>query len=254
MVSVVQNAGAPTVNASARQNTNAPAANVSAAQNTNAPAANVSPSQNTNTPAPRSDRPPEVRALSARDPSSKLVPDSPGGPIHDGSLLAEPSNQPFRRATRLRLVMCRTGPWLTRLLSSASIRFLMFFCTGIAVTLAWQSYSDAGREAITNWCGRWTLQAGPAAKSVSSISEDLVSVSPELLKTTSLNLAAVRESIDKLAAEFAKLQTVEKLAAEFTRLQAVERGAPDKTAAPSPLASGLPPASRPPPPRAPQAH
>jgi hypothetical protein len=234
-VSPVQNAGAPTGNVSAIQNTNALARNVSAVQNTGAPTKatteNVLAAQPANALAPRSDRLPEVREASIRDPSSK--------PVHD--FPDEPRNESSRRATQLRWVMHVAGSLFSRLVSSPSIRFLTFFCIGVAVTVAWQSYRVAGTEAITSWCGRWAPQAS-AAQNVSPRSEDLVPVSPDLLKTTSLNLAAVRESIDKVATELSRLQTIEKLATELTRLQLT----PDRTSAPSPLVPPIPPAGRPP--------
>jgi hypothetical protein len=249
-VSAVQNAGAPAGNVAAAQNMNAPARNVSAVQDTKAITENVLAAQPANALAPRSDRLPEVRETSVRDPPSEPVHDSPGFPIDERCLVAEPQNEPSRRATELRWVMRVARSWLARLVSSPFIRFLMFFCIGVAVTAAWQSYRDAGTEAITSWCGRWVPQAASAAQNVPSRSEDLVPVSPDLLKTTSLNLAAVRESIDKIAAELSRLQTIEKLAAELTRLQ-VERATPDRNLAPSPLVPPIPPASKPPSPSRP---
>jgi hypothetical protein len=263
-VSAVQNAGAPTVNVSSAQNTNAPTRTVSAVQNTGARTGNVSSVQDTKATAgnplaahpanaltARSDRPPEVRASSARDASSMLVEDSPVFATDEGSLVAEPWNEPSRRATELRWLMCIARSWLARLVSSPSIRFLTIFCIGVTVTLAWQSYRDAGTEAITSWCGRWVPQAASTPQNVSSHPEDLVPVSPDLLKTTSLNLAGVRESIDKVAAELSRLETIEKIAAELTRLQVVERATPDRTLAVSPLVPPIPPAGRPPSPSRP---
>jgi hypothetical protein len=50
----------------------------------------------------------------------------------------------------------------------ALARFLVTFCIGIAVTLAWQSYGDAAREMIVNsypQLGWLAPQAEPAARS-----------------------------------------------------------------------------------------
>ena len=246
---MAENTNAPTGNVSVVQNTNA--ANAPAAQNANAPtpAKNVSVAQSGNAPAPRSDCLAEVRKPATLDSSSKPLRDPPGCPTQEGSLVAQPLNQLSRRATKLRLA---AGSWLSQLVYSTSIRFVMFFCTGVAVTLAWQSYGDAGKDAITTWCGRWTPQVASAAQKGSS-PEELVPPTADLLNTTSLNLTAVRESIDKLAAELSRLQTVEKLAAELTRLQLV--ATPNRTSVPSPLVSPIPPAAKPSSPsRPPPAH
>jgi hypothetical protein len=224
-----QKAGAPTP---APQNASAP---------TPAP-------QNANVPTLRPDRLPEVHEFPARDAPAKPLHDSPGSPGREGgSSATEPSNNPSRHTAELKLVVRRARSWLSQLISSTFIRLPMIFFIGVVTTLAWQSYSDAGREAIASWCRLQVPHATSVAQSASS-PEDLVAVSPDLLKATSLDLlkatsvalAAVRESIDKLAADLTKLQTA-------------ERGAPDKASAASPQASGMPPASRPPGPRAPPA-
>jgi hypothetical protein len=240
---VAENTNAPTANASVAQNMNARTKNVSVAQNASSSTKNAPIAQSGNAPAPRSDRPPEAREPAARAPSSKPVHDPPDCAPKESSLVAEPSNQLPRRPTRLRRVARRLRSWLSQLVFSTFSRFLSCFCIGVAATLVWLSYSDAGKDTITAWCGRRT--AASAGQKVSSPPEDLVPVSPDLLKTTSLNLAAVRESIDKLAAELSRLQTVEKLAAELTRLQLVAN--PDRrTSVPSPLVPAIPPAGKPP--------
>jgi hypothetical protein len=192
-----------------------------------------------------------MREPSVRDQSSKPVDGSAGFPIGGGSPVAEPGNPSSHRAGKLGRVMRVARSWFAGLISSPSIRFLTFFFIGTAAASAWQSYRDAGAETITNWCGRWVPQAGPAAQNVSARSEDLVPVAPDILRMTSLNLAAVRESIDKVAAELSRLQTIEKLAAELTRLQVIERAAPDRASAPSPLVPPIPPAGKPPTPSRP---
>ncbi len=254
--SVVQTASVPAGNIPAVQNAQASTRNVPAVQASTAPAQNIA-GQAAHPPAPRSDRlhpdrmhpdrppqdrVPEPRDPSARDPSTAAVHNSAGLPAPAAHGATEPQAESPRRTSRL-AVMRRAGVGLARLVSSAAIRFLMFFGTGIAVTLAWQSYRDAGREAITNWCGWWAPPPATPAAQNSAPSDDLVSVSPDLLKTTSQNLAAVRESIERLTDELSRLQIAEKLAAEL-RLRAAEQHA-----APPPgnkTAAGLPPASRPP--------
>jgi hypothetical protein len=192
-------------------------------------------------PAHKPDRPLEMRGIPARDASAKPP-------------ATEQANEPSRHPAELRRIMRRArsllGQLMGQLLSSSYIRFPMIFLIGVVATLAWQSYSDAGKEIIAGWCRLQAPQAASVAQNIAAGPEDLVAVSPDLLKATSLDLlkatsvalAAVRESIDKLAADLAKLQTV-------------DRGSPDNRASvASPPASGTPPASRPPAPRVPPPH
>jgi len=146
-------------------------------------------------------------------------------------------------------------------LSSPLTRFLTIFSVGVASTLAWQSYSDAGREAAAHWCQSIAppLTAAPVTDSTPSSPEsrkvpatpaqaaappqnvapaaedrnsDPTKSTSDVLKSTSQALAGVRESMDRLAAELAKLQTA-------------DHGAADRAAAAA-MASGQPPASKPP--------
>lgn len=144
--------------------------------------------------------------------------------------------------------------------SSPAARFLTIFSVGVASTLAWQSYSDAGREAAARWCQSIAPPAAPAlvmdsappapeprkvaaapaheaavpAPSGASAAEDHGSdPKSDVLKSTSQALAGVRESMDRLAAELAKLPTA-------------DHGAADRAASAAAMAAGQPPASKPP--------
>jgi hypothetical protein len=246
-VSAVQNPGAPTGQVSTAQNANASARNVSAVQNPGVPTGQVSTAQNANASARNVSavQNPGVPAKATAEKALMAQPAAPPEPlpVREASV-RDPSPTPIRGLTGFLRGMRVAGSRLARLALSPSVRLLTFFGIGVAATLAWQSYRDVGTEAITSWCGRWAPQAASAAQ-VSPRSEDLVPVSPDQLKVTSLNLAAVRESIDKVATELSRLQTIEKLANELTRLQ-FEHAAPDRTSAPSPLVPPPPPASRPP--------
>jgi hypothetical protein len=103
------------------------------------------------------------------------------------------SNLPTNRWNLITIV--RSG--LGKLVPFALVRFLLFFLIGVAATLAWQSYGSAAREAIASWSPRLGWLA-PAATPVAA--------SPERLKATSLALAGVRQSVDKLATEIGKMQ------------------------------------------------
>jgi hypothetical protein len=268
IVAVAQNANVPTP---VPQN---PSASTSAPPNANAPKPvpqNANPltpaavqnagapkpvPQNPNPPMPRSDRPAEMCEVSPRQP--------PARPQYDGPRDPAPATVASRDETTPRLVMRRVGSWLTQLVSSTFIQFLLIFFVGVVTTLAWQAYSDAGREAVAGWCLSIAPQAPPITQNLSSppdarnvssppVSQDVSSppvaqnvfssseerippippdqlrATSDQLKSTSQALAAIRESIDKLAAELAKLQTA-------------DRGTPERAS----VASGLPPASKPP--------
>lgn len=89
--------------------------------------------------------------------------------------------------------------------SRALARFLITFCVGVAATLAWQSYGDAAREMIASSSPRlgWLapqaapiVQAAPDAQA--AVPTATVAPSPDQqLTTMSLNLAAVRQSVDR---------------------------------------------------------
>jgi hypothetical protein len=103
---------------------------------------------------------------------------------------------------------------------------LIAFCIGVAVTLAWQSYGDAAREMIARSSPHLAWLAPQATQTTSATS---AGASPDLnqLKAMARDLAAVRQSVDKLAAE-------------ITKLQAIKQGIPDRTSAPPPAAVGAP--------------
>ena len=240
---VPQNASAPRP---VPQNASTPTP--AAAQHANAP---KPVPQNPNVPVPRPDRPAETSELPPRQPPARPQHDAPGDPT--------PATEPAPRETTPGLVMSRTRSWLTQLVSSTFIHFLLIFFVGVVTTLAWQAYSDAGREAVANWClsiaPRATpitqnissspdprnvssspvsqdVSSSPVAQSVASSTEERVPPDPlkatsDLLKSTSQAVAAIHESIDKLAAELTKLQT-------------------DRPPERATMASGLPPASKPP--------
>jgi hypothetical protein len=72
---------------------------------------------------------------------------------------------------------------------------MMFFFIGITATLAWQSYGGPARETIAGWSPRLAWLAAPAAPT-----------GPDQIVAISRDLAVVRQSVDKLAADIVKLQ------------------------------------------------
>ncbi len=85
----------------------------------------------------------------------------------------------------------------------AIARFLITFGVGVATTLAWQSYGDAAREMIASaspQLGWLAPQAASVAQSASDAIEPAatraVAADPQQLNPVSLDLDAVRQSVD----------------------------------------------------------
>jgi hypothetical protein len=92
-------------------------------------------------------------------------------------------------------------PALRNRTSGSFTRYLITFCVGIAATLAWQSYGGAAREIVSERYPllAWVAPQTPAPPTVAAMAS-ITSVDPQELKTISLDLAAVRQRIDQLAA------------------------------------------------------
>lgn len=180
--------------------------------------------------APRPDRPPETGGV-------------------PGRAVAAPPEDDVEAGRR---------PLFAGFLLSPLTRFAAVFSVGVASTLGWQAYSDAGREAAARWCQsiapRMTpaplVDSAPASEPLKvpaapahevaappqngatvADNPDAFKSTSEVLKSTSQALAGVRDSMDRLTAEMAKLQT--------------DHGAADRAASAA-MASGQPPASKPP--------
>src|SRR5260370_35891193 len=92
----------------------------------------------------------------------------------------------------------RVQSGLHRLVPFGFVRFLMIFFIGVVATLAWQSYGRAAREVIARWLApRPAAQAAPT-RVADAASADLLAISR--------SLAALRDGVDKLAADITKLQ------------------------------------------------
>ncbi|HEY2533384.1 MAG TPA: hypothetical protein VGJ20_36545 [Xanthobacteraceae bacterium] len=99
------------------------------------------------------------------------------------------SNEP--RLTRARL-------WLGKLISFAVARALIIFLLGVAAGIAWQSYGADLRKAIASLSPHHLAWLAPTSASAGA--------SADRLRATSLALAGVRQSVDKLASEISQLQ------------------------------------------------
>ncbi len=89
----------------------------------------------------------------------------------------------------------------------AFARFLILFCVGVAATLAWQSYGDAARQIIASSSPRlgWLApQPAPPAQNAPDIIALAAPAAPspdqQRLNAISLDLDAVRQSVDRIAA------------------------------------------------------
>ncbi len=132
-------------------------------------------------------------------------------------LATEPSNEPPLHPSELNLIT-RARLWLGKVVPFAFARFLMIFFTGVAATLAWQSYGGTAREMIASWSPRLGWLAPPPAPA---------GAFPDQLIAISRGLAAVRQSVDKLAAD-------------ITKLQEAQQGALHRTSAPPPPPAVVP--------------
>jgi hypothetical protein len=125
------------------------------------------------------------------------------------------------------------------------VRVLITFCLGIAATLAWQSYGDRARGMIANMSpqlGWLAPQAAHAQTTGATTTAATPSVDQQEFKAMSLNLAAVRQRVDQLAAQLAAGQ--EQVTRDFTmKLQAAEQDILGKIPAPQQAAAA--PARRP---------
>ena len=120
-------------------------------------------------------------------------------------------------------------------------RFLVVFFMGVAATLAWQSHGDEIREMIASsypqlgWLAPQTAAAETAPEIISPTAPATISDSPEF-RSLLINLAALKESVDQLAAQFAGGQ--QQMASEIEKLKATDQGILEKiNSAPRPAAA-----------------
>jgi len=118
-------------------------------------------------------------------------------------------------------------------------RFLVTLCIGVAATLVWQSYGDAAREMIASaspQLGWLAPQAAPVARTAPDVIAPAAPAAPspdqQQLNAMLLGLAAVRQSVDQLAAG------QEQMTRDITKLQTAAQGIFDKISAPPPRPAG----------------
>jgi hypothetical protein len=153
----------------------------------------------------------EATDLERRDPRG-LEP-----PLHPSEI------EPFERE-----------PWsVSRWVPVAFARFMIFFFIGVTATLAWQSYGNAARRAVAGMApslGWLAPSAAPDSLSApGSYTAGLAAgASSDQLAALSRSLAAVRQSVDRLAADVTKLQAAN---AAPVRTSGPPAAAPPPTAA-----------------------
>ena len=169
-----------------------------------------------------------------------------------GRRAARPSLDPSLQPTDLKNWFPSERPSLANRASRGLARFLMTFCSGVAATLAWQSYGDAAREMIASaspQLGWLAPQAAPVARTgpdgIAPTAPATPSPDQQQLNAMSLSLAAVQQSVDQLAA------SQEQMTRDITKLQTATQGILDKISAPPPRPAGA--TARKPAPLAPQA-
>ena len=123
-------------------------------------------------------------------------------------------------------------PSLGNRASRALARFLITLCIGVAGTLAWQSYGDAVREVIASASPQLDWLAPQAAPAPDVIAPAAPSPDQQQLNAMSLGLAALRQSVDQLAAG------QEQMTGDIAKLQTAAQGILDKISAPPPRPAG----------------
>ena len=149
---------------------------------------------------------------------------------------ADLSSRPWREMIK--------RPSLGKRASRSLTRFLIIFCSGVAATLAWQSYGDAAREMIANSYPQlsWLApQAAPLAQTASDMPAPAPSAAPSPeLNQLSLAFATMRQSVDQLAASQQQMADgIAKLAADQQELLH-KISAPPPRPAPAPARKPMP--------------
>jgi len=133
-------------------------------------------------------------------------------------------------------------------LRGRAARSLIIFCIGVAATLAWQSYGDATREMIASSYPQlgWLAPQTAAAESPPDIiapTARATGLDSQELRSILVNLAAVRQSVNELAVQFAASQ--QQMANDIAKLNAAEQDIFDKISSAPPPRPAAAPARKP---------
>ena len=120
-------------------------------------------------------------------------------------------------------------------------RSMIIFCMGVTATLAWQSHGDAIREMIANsypqlgWLAPQTAAASPEMISPNAPANTSDALE---LKSILVNVAAMRQSVDQLAAQFVASQ--QQMASDIAKLNDKISSAPPPRPAAAPARKPVP--------------
>jgi hypothetical protein len=161
--------------------------------------------------------------------------DSPADQFSD-----ETSVVPKLRPLNLDLKKAWPQPSPRKRRSRPLVRLLITFCIGVAATLAWQSFGDAARQMVANSSPvlGWLAPRVPVAQAPSDqfTATEPTTSSPDLrqLRAMSLDLAAMRQSVDQLAAQH------QQMAGDIATMQAAQQAILRKVSPPAPRQSAAP--------------
>jgi hypothetical protein len=129
---------------------------------------------------------------------------------------------------RIRSLDLEGKPSLGKRASRRLIRFLIVFGAGVAATLVWQSHGDAIRAMIVNsyphlgWLAPQAAAAQTTSDTAAPTAPDMSSADAQPYKAMSLGVAAMRQSMDQLAAG------QQQMAGDIAKLQAAQQDILDK--------------------------
>ena len=124
-------------------------------------------------------------------------------------------------------------------------RSLILFCTGVAATLAWQSYGDATREMIASSYPQlgWLAPQSAFAETAPEPNAPVNASDALELKSILINVAALRQSVDQLAVQF--LASQQQMASDIAKMKAAEQDIFDKISSSPPPRPAAAPARKP---------
>ena len=121
----------------------------------------------------------------------------------------------------------------------ACARFMIALGIGVGGTLAWQAYGEEARQLLAaaypdqmSWIAPQAGTAALAPPAPAPAVPAAPTVDQEQINTLSLNLAAVRQSVEQLASQVASGQ--QQMSGDIARLQASEQDILNKVSAPPP--------------------
>ena len=121
------------------------------------------------------------------------------------------------------------------------VRFLITFCIGVAAPLAWQSFGDEARQMVANSSPVLGWLAPGVAPVTQAPSDQLTATEPatpspdlQQLKAMSLDLAAMRQSVDQLAAQH------QQVTSDIATMQAAQQAILRKVSPPAPRQAAAP--------------